>query len=95
MPELPNGEMPEADHCASVELPMGFPGGASGKEPSCQCRRHESGSMPGLRRSPGEGGISSLDTGSPLQYSGLENSMDCIVHGVAESDTIERLSFSL
>ena len=30
-----------------------------------------------------------------LQYSGLENSMDCIVHGVAESDTIERLSLSL
>ena len=25
----------------------------------------------------------------PLQYSGLENSMDCIVHGVAESDTTE------
>ena len=30
--------------------------------------------------------------GYPLQYSGLENSMDCIVHGVAESDTTERLS---
>ena len=27
-----------------------------------------------------------------LQYSGLENSMDCIVHGVTESDTTERLS---
>ena len=35
------------------------------------------GSIPGLRRSPGEG------KGYPLQYSGLENSMDCIVHGVA------------
>ena len=33
--------MPEADHCASVELPMGFPGGSSGKEPACQCRRHK------------------------------------------------------
>ena len=32
-------------------------------------------------------------TGYPLQYSGLENSMDCIVHGVAESDMTERLSF--
>ena len=41
------------------------------------------GSIPGLGRSPGEG------TGYPLQYSGLENSMDCIVHGVAESDTTE------
>ena len=28
------------------------------------------------------------------QYSGLENSMDCIVHGVAESDTTEQLSLS-
>ena len=30
--------------------------------------------------------------GYPLQYSGLENSMDCIVHGVAESDPTEQLS---
>jgi len=37
------------------------------------------GSIPGLGRSPGEG------KGYPLWYSGLENSMDCIVHGVAES----------
>ena len=46
-------------------------------------------SIPGLGRSPGEG------KGYPLQYSGLENSMDCIVHGLAESDTTERLSLSL
>ena len=40
--------------------------------------------IPGLGRSPGEG------KGYPLQYSGLENSMDCIVHEVTkESDTIE------
>ena len=39
------------------------------------------GSIPGLRRSPGEG------IGYPLQYSGLENSMGCIVHGVAKSWT--------
>ena len=37
------------------------------------------GSIPGLGRSPGKG------IGYPLQYSGLENSMDCIVHGVAKS----------
>ena len=37
------------------------------------------GSIPGLGRSPGEG------KGYPLQYSGLENSIDCIVHGVAKS----------
>ena len=39
------------------------------------------GSIPGLGRSPGEG------KGYPLQYSGLENSMDYIVHGVAKSRT--------
>ena len=38
-------------------------------------------SMPGLGRSPGEG------NGYPLQRSGLENSMDCRVHGVAKSWT--------
>ena len=43
------------------------------------------GSIPGLGRSPGGG------TGYPLQYSGLENSIDSIVDGVAESDTTERL----
>ena len=47
------------------------------------------GSIPGLGRSPGE------RKGYPLQYSGLENSTDCIVHGVAESDTTQRLSLSL
>ena len=40
----------------------------------------------GSRRSPGE------RNGYPLQYSGLENSMDSIVHGVTESDMTERLS---
>ena len=39
------------------------------------------GSIPGLGRSPGEG------KGYPLQDSGLENSMDCIVHGVAKTWT--------
>ena len=39
------------------------------------------GLIPGLGRSPGEG------KGYPLQYSGLENSVDCIVHGVAKNQT--------
>ena len=39
------------------------------------------GSNPGLGRSRGEG------KGYPLQYSGLENSMECVVHGVAKSQT--------
>ena len=48
------------------------------------------GSIPGLGRSPGKG------KGYPLQYSGLENSMDYIVPwGCKESDTTERLSLSL
>ena len=33
--------------------------------------------------------------GYSLQYSGLENSMDSIAHGIAESDTTERLSHTL
>ena len=37
------------------------------------------GSVPGLGRSPGGG------HGKPLQHSGLENSMDCIAHGVTKS----------
>ena len=51
---------------------MDFPGGSRGKEPGCQCRRQirDMGSISGSGRSPGEG------NGSPLQYSGLENSMD-------------------
>ena len=39
------------------------------------------GSILGLGRSPGEG------KGYPLYYSGLENSMDCVVHGCAKSRT--------
>ena len=62
---------------------MGFPGG-SGKE--LVCGAGDSGSIPGLGRSPGEG------NGNPLQYSCLENSMDrgvwqATVHGVAKSWT--------
>ena len=45
-------------------------------------------SIPRLGRAPGEG------NGYPLQNSGPENSMDCVVHGVTESDTTEWLSLS-
>jgi len=55
-----------------------------GKESTCNAG--DPGSIPRLGRSTGEG------KGYPLQYSGLENSMDCIVHGVTESDTTEWLS---
>ena len=64
---------------------MGFPGGSAGKESASNAG--DLGLIPGLGRSPGEG------KGYPLQYSGLENSMDCIVDGVANSWTL--LSHSL
>ena len=52
-----------------------------GKRLSSACDLGNLGLIPGLGRSPGEG------KGYPLQYSGLENSMDCLVHGVAKSQT--------
>ena len=54
---------------------LGFPSGSDGKESTCNAGYL--GSVPGLGRSPGKG------SSYPLQYSGLENSMDYIVHGVA------------
>ena len=56
---------------------QGFPGGSAGKESTCNVG--DLGSIPGLGRSPGEW------NGYPLQYSGLEGYVDCIVHGVAKS----------
>ena len=66
------------DHQSSSSSPLTNEGSA-GKESAC----HVGGlsSIPGLGRSPGEG------KGYPLQDSGLENYMDCIVHGVAKSQT--------
>ena len=54
-----------------------FPCGSAGKGSSCNVG--DLGYIPGSGRSSGEG------KGYPLQYSGVENSMDCIVHGVAKS----------
>ena len=69
----------------SDKQPQGFPCGSAGKEAICNVD-----SVPGLGRSPGEG------KGSPLQYSGPENSTDCIVHGVTvRQTTTERLSHSI
>ena len=64
---------------------MGFPGSSVGKESACNAR--DPGSIPGLGRSTGEG------EGYPLQYFGLENSLDCIVHGVAKSQIITEQLF--
>ena len=63
---------------------MDFPGGSAGKESACDAR--DLGSIPGLGRPPGEG------NNYPLQYSGLENSMDYSTCGRKESDMTERLS---
>ena len=62
----------------------GFAGGVDGKESTCSAR--DPGSVPGSRRSPGEG------NGNPLQYSFLENPMDrgawqATVHGFAKNRT--------
>ena len=67
---------------------LGFPCGSVSKESSCSVG--DLGSIPGLGIPSGEG------KGYPLQYSGLENSMDCIVHGVARSRTqLSDFHFSL
>ena len=55
----------------------GFLGGSAGKESTFNAG--DLGSIPELGKCPGEG------KGYLLQYSGLEVSMDCIVHGVAKS----------
>ena len=52
----------------STPVFLGFPGGLDGKESACNVG--DLGSIPGLGRSPGEG------KGYPVQYSGLENSID-------------------
>ena len=53
--------------------------GSAGKESACHAGDLDS--IPGLGRCPGEG------KGSPLQHSGVENSMDCTVHGVTKRQT--------
>ena len=60
-------------------MKVGFPCGSAGKESICNVG--DLGLIPGLQRSSGEG------KGYPHQYSGLENPMDFIVHGVAKSHT--------
>ena len=63
----------------TLSILLDFPCGSAGKESICNAG--DLGPIPGLGRSPGEG------KGYPLQYSGLDNSVDCIVHGIAKSWT--------
>ena len=58
---------------------MGFPCGSADKESVCNAG--DLGLIPRLGRSPGDGRC------YPLQYSGLKNSMDCTICGVAKSWT--------
>ena len=58
---------------------LGFPWGSAGKKSTCNAG--DLSSIPGLGKSPGEG------KGYPLRYSGLENSMDCIVQRISKSQT--------
>ena len=71
----------------------GLPRWCSGKESSCQCRRWDSGSISGSRRSSGEG------NGTSLQYSCLENSRTEEPGGLQsidnkEPDTTEQLTLT-
>ena len=63
----------------NVQAFLGFPGGSASKESACNAG--DLGSIPGLGRAAGE------ENSYPLQYSGLENSKECIVHGVTKSQT--------
>ena len=68
----------DSDNCV-YPYNQGFPDSSVGKESASNAG--DPGLISGSGRSPGEG------KGYPLQYSGLQNSMDYIVHGVAKSQT--------
>ena len=76
-------------HWQAASLPLvpsgGFPGGSAGKEAACKAG--DLGSIPGMQRSPGE------RKGNPFQHSGLENPMDCRVHGVPKSWTQQNVTW--
>ena len=73
------GKIPWRKNSLPTVAFLGFPCGSAGKISACNMG--DLGSIPGLGRSPGEG------KGYPLQYAGLENSIDCIVHGTTKSQT--------
>ena len=87
-----NGQIIEISHS------LGFPCGSDGKESACNTG--DQSLIPGSGRSPGEGNGTHYKilawrspgegNGYRLQYSGLENSMDCIVRGVAKSQTVTK-----
>ena len=72
-----SGRSPGEGNGLPTPVFLGFPGGSAGRESTCNAG--DLGLIPGLGRFPGEG------KGYAHQYSGLENSMDCIIHGVTKS----------
>ena len=68
-----------SEHCSLSKVTWVFPCGSAGKVSACNAG--DLGLTPGLGRTPEE------RNSHPFQYSGLENSMDCIVHGVAKTWT--------
>ena len=76
--DAPTAEPPGKPRIICCFYPnKGSPGGSAGEESACKAG--DPGSIPALGRSPGEG------KGYPVQYSCLENPMNCIVHGIAKS----------
>ena len=69
-----------------VKVRLGFPCASAGKKSASNAG--DLASISGLGRSAGE------RNSYPLQYSGLENSIDCIVHGVAKSWTWQKLNWT-
>ena len=76
---LEKGMATHSMYLKKIFLNLCYPCGSVGKESACSVE--DLGSVPGLGRSLGE------EKGNPLQYSGLENSMDCTAHGVTKSQT--------
>ena len=74
-PEAPSSWLCGCRFEASLREDWGFPGSSVGKKSACHAK--DPSSIPGSGRSAGE------RIGYPLQDSGLENSVDCIVHGVS------------
>ena len=73
------GKIPWRRHRLPTPVFLGFLCGSAGKESVCNVE--DLGLIPGLGRGPGEG------KSYPLYYSGLENSMNCMVHGAGKSQT--------
>ena len=91
--DFPGGPVAKTlySECRRPQFDPGFPGSSDSKESACNAG--DTGLIPELGRSPGEG------NDNPLQYSCLGNPVErgawwATVYGVTESDTIERLNNS-